>query len=184
MHLTKEIVYPAAAALVAFAGAVTDLRSRRIPNLLTGPAILFGLMLHLALDGWHGLLYSLLAGLICGGIFVVFFLAGGMGAGDVKLITAIGCLAGLTNSPSVLVFTAIAGGVMGVAFALSRGQLKQTLFNVAALANHHRDAGLTPHPDLNVTNTSTLRLPYGLAIAAGCAVTLLFQTLSLQGVKR
>ncbi len=179
MHLSKDIIYPAAAALVAILGAITDLRSRRIPNLLTGPAILLGLMLHFAVDSWHGLLYSLLAGLFCGGIFVIFFLAGGMGAGDVKLITAAGCLAGLANTPSILVMTAIAGGLMGIGLALVRGQLKQTFSNVFALASHHREEGLTPHPDLNVTNSSTLRLPYGLAIAAGCSVTLF-----LLGVKR
>ncbi len=179
MHLSKELIYPAAAALVAILGAMTDLRSRRIPNLLTGPAMLLGLMLHFTFDGWHGLLLSLLAGFLCGVLFLVFFLAGGMGAGDVKLITAVGCLAGLSNSPSVLVLTAIAGGVMGVGLALMRGQLKQTVSNVAALATHHREEGLTPHPDLNVSNSSTLRLPYGLAIAAGCCVTLF-----LQGVKR
>jgi prepilin peptidase CpaA len=179
MHLSKELIYPAAAALCSLMGAATDLKSRRIPNLLTGPAILLGLMLHFAFDGWHGLLFSFLAGLACGGVFVLFFLAGGMGAGDVKLMTAVGCLAGLANSPSLLVLTAIAGGIMAVAFALLRGQLKQTFMNVTALASHHREAGLTPHPELNVTNTSTLRLPYGLAIAAGCCVTLF-----LQGVKR
>ena len=179
MHLSKEVIYPAAAAFVAILGAITDLKSRRIPNMLTGPGILLGLMLHFAFDGWHGLLMSFIAGLVCGVIFLVFFLAGGMGAGDVKLITAVGCLAGLSNSPAVLVLTAIAGGIMGVGFALMRGQLKQTVSNVAALATHHRAEGLTPHPDLNVTNSSTLRLPYGLAIAAGCCVTLF-----LQGVKR
>jgi prepilin peptidase CpaA len=179
MHPSKEIIYPAAAALVSILGAITDIRSRRIPNVLTGPAILFGLMLHFSFDGWMGMLHSLLAGLACGLVFLLFFLAGGMGAGDVKLIAAVGCLAGLASSPSIMVLTAIAGGIMAIGYALMRGQLKQTLLNVTALASHHREAGLTPHPDLNVSNARTLRLPYGLAIAAGCSLTLFFQ-----GVKR
>jgi prepilin peptidase CpaA len=179
MHLSKEFLYPAAATVVALIGAATDWKSRRIPNLLTLPALLFGLLLHFSFDGWSGLGYSALAGLLCGSIFLIFFIAGGMGAGDVKLMAATGCLAGLSNSPSLLVLTAIAGGVMGVGFALMRGQMKQTLFNVAELATHHRKEGFTPHPDLNVQNRNTLRLPYGLAIAAGCCATLF-----LQGVKR
>ena len=79
----------------------------------------------------------------------------------------------------LLAFTAIAGGVMAAGLALARGQVKQTLFNVAELVTHHRSAGLTPHPEINVLNASTLRLPYALAITAGCALTLY-----LQGVQR
>jgi prepilin peptidase CpaA len=176
--IAKEFVYPAAATLVALIGAGTDIKSRRIPNLITGPAILAGLALHTSLDGWHGLLNSLGAGLICGAVFLIFYLAGGMGAGDVKLITAVGCLAGLSNVAYLLVLTSLAGGAMGVVFAMMRGRLKQTLCNVAALAEHHKDAGLKPHPDLNVLNKSTLRLPYGVAIAAGSTIT--FYLLGMQ----
>jgi prepilin peptidase CpaA len=73
----------------------------------------------------------------------------------------------------VLILTSLAGGVLGILLALARGRLRQTLYNVSALAHHHRTAGLTPHSELNVSNDATLRLPYGLAIAAGCTATLL-----------
>jgi prepilin peptidase CpaA len=177
MQLQKEFVYLAAASVAALIGAGFDMKSRRIPNFVTGPALVAGLLLHLALDGWHGLLAALAACLICGVIFLIFYLAGGMGAGDVKLIAAVGCLAGLSHSPYLLILTALAGGVMGIGLALSRGQLKSTLFNVRTLATHHAHQGLTPHPDLNVRNTRTLRLPYGLAIAAGACITLYLQGL-------
>jgi prepilin peptidase CpaA len=172
MHLTKEILYPAAASICAIAGAGCDVKSRRIPNILTGPAMLAGLLLHTWFDGWHGLLGSLAAGLLCGAIFLIFYLAGGMGAGDVKMMAAAGCLAGLANSAPLLVMTSLAGGAMGICLALLRGRLKSILFNVATLATHHKRQGLTPHPELNVGNAGTLRLPYGLAIAAGCCITL------------
>ena len=172
MNMNQELVYPIAASVCALVGAAFDVKSRRIPNKLTGPSLLFGLALHLTLGGWHGLLNCVAAGLICGGVFLVFYLAGGMGAGDVKLITAVGCLAGLSNTAYLLVLTALAGGVMAIGLALMRGRLKETLMNVGALANHHKNEGLTAHPELNVRNASTLRLPYGLAIAAGCTITL------------
>jgi prepilin peptidase CpaA len=169
--IDKEFVYPAVATVVALAGAGFDIKSRRIPNFITGPAILAGLVLHASLDGWRGLLTSLAAALICGIIFLIFYIAGGMGAGDVKLITAVGCIAGLSNAAYLLVLTSLAGGVMGVVFALMRGRLKETLLNVGTIASHHKDEGLKPHPDLNVRNVSTLRLPYGVAIAAGSTIT-------------
>jgi prepilin peptidase CpaA len=95
-----------------------------------------------------------------------------MGAGDVKLMAAVGCLAGMDSVAYLLIWTALAGGVMAIALALWRGRLTETLKNMGALALHHRSEGLTPHPSLNVDSTWTLRLPYGLAIAAGTALTL------------
>ena len=173
----SELAYPAAATVCAFVGAIFDVKSRRIPNFVTGPALLIGLSLHLALGGWTGLLESLAAGLICGLIFLIFYLAGGMGAGDVKLILAVGCIAGLSHVPYLLVLTALSGGVMALGLALLRGRLQQTFMNVVALTTHHTQEGLRPHPELNISNTNTLRLPYALAILCGSILTLYFQVI-------
>lgn len=172
LSLTTEFVYAASSVLCAAVGAAYDIISRRIPNLLTLPAIALGLLLHFSLGGWGELGASALAGLICGGIFLIFYLAGGMGAGDVKLMAAVGCIAGLSPVVSLLICTSFAGGIMALIFALYRRRLKETLVNVLALAVHHKSEGLAPHPDLNLGNAQTLRLPYGLAIAAGSAITL------------
>jgi prepilin peptidase CpaA len=175
MLIDKEIVYPATASVAALLGAAFDVRSRRIPNFVTAPAFLAGLLLHLGIDGWRGLAASLAAGSLCGALFLIFYLAGGMGAGDVKLVAAAAALAGLPNVTALLIFTSLAGGAMGILLALVRGRFKATLFNVTVLTSHHQHLGLTPHPELNVRNGNTLRLPYGLAIAAGCCVTLYLQ---------
>lgn len=157
-------------------GALTDLRSRRIPNWLTGPAMLLGIILHLLAGGWKGGASALLALLFCGGIFLFFFLAGGMGAGDVKLIAAEASLLGLPSSGSLLLYTVLCGGVLGLGLAVQRGRLRNTLANVLRLTLHHGRNGLQPHPELNVLNQSTLRLPYGVAIALGCLLTLYLQS--------
>jgi prepilin peptidase CpaA len=171
-QLNNEFLYPAASLLCAIIGAVYDVRSRRVPNLLTLPSILFGLLLHLTLGGWKQLCSAAAAGIICGVVFLIFHLAGGMGGGDVKLIAAVGCIAGLPLIAHLLIFTALAGGMMAIGLALYRGRLKETILNMGTLAAHHSSAGLAPHPDFNVSNAQTLRLPYALAIAAGSAVTL------------
>jgi prepilin peptidase CpaA len=173
--LQPELTYPAAATACALIGSIFDVKSRRIPNFITMPAFVFGLALHLALGGWKQLLTSLAAGVICGAIFLVFYLAGGMGAGDVKLILAVGCIAGLSHVAYLLVLTALSGGVMAIVWAMARGRLQQTIMNVGELASHHRHEGLQPHPDLNLKNAATLRLPYALAIAGGSILTLYFQ---------
>jgi prepilin peptidase CpaA len=174
-HLQTDLTYPATALACALVGSVFDVKSRRIPNFITFPSILVGLALHLALGGWRQLLSSLAAGLICGVVFLIFYIAGGMGAGDVKLITAVGCIAGMPHVAYLLVLTALCGGAMAIVLALARGRLQQTIVNVGAIASHHSQEGLQPHPDLNLSNLDTLRLPYALAIAGGSLLTLYFQ---------
>jgi prepilin peptidase CpaA len=173
--LTSDLTYLTIAGGCAATGSVFDVKSRRIPNFITLPSFVFGLLLHLTLGGWRQFLSSLGAGLLCGLVFLVFYVAGGMGAGDVKLMAAVGSIAGLPHVAYLLALTAISGGVMAVGLALARGRLQQTIMNVGELAAHHSHQGLAPHPDLNIGNAQTLRLPYGLAIAAGSILTLYFQ---------
>jgi prepilin peptidase CpaA len=151
-------------------GASCDVRRRRIPNWLTGPSIMLGLAMHLSLQGWIALATAALAGVIGGGVFLLFYLGGGMGAGDVKLMAAVSVLAGLGHVGEVLVETTLLGGVLAVGWALVHGRLKAVLANVIRLIMHHGSTGLTPHPELNLANPLTFRLPYGIAIAAGAAV--------------
>ena len=170
-----ELTYPATATACALLGSVFDVKSRRIPNFITFPAFLIGLALHLALGGWSQLFAALAAGShLRPGVPGVLY-RGGMGAGDVKLITAVGCIAGFSHVPYLLVLTALSGGVMAIGLALARGRLQQTILNVGALASHHSHEGLQPHPELNLSNSQTLRLPYALAIAGGSLLTLYFQ---------
>ncbi len=171
-NIGTETVYLGVAAVGAFSGAICDFRSRRIPNSLTGSSILLGLALHLVLGGWRSMATAALAGVVGGGAFLFFYLAGGMGGGDVKLITAVACCAGLNHVTGILIASALAGGIFALALALVAGRLKQTLSNVVQILLHHGSVGLQPHPDLNVQNSRTLRLPYGVAIGAGTAMTL------------
>ena len=169
----SAIIYLGLACMSALVGAVYDWRCRRIPNALTGPVALLGLTVHLALGGWHSFASALLAGLTAGGVFLLFFLAGGMGGGDVKLAAAASCCAGLQYLAGILIATALAGGIMALALALASGKARQTVSNIGTLLFHHAAAGLGPHPNLNLRNVSTLRLPYGVAICAGTTMTLL-----------
>jgi prepilin peptidase CpaA len=170
-ELNMDVVYAGCALFCALAGAGYDVASRRIPNALTLPAILFGLLVHGSLGGWRQLGSAATGGLLCGVVFLVFYVAGGMGGGDVKLMAAVGCNAGLPRVAMLLLVTSLAGGAMAITLAAWRRRLKETMRNVWTLAAHHGTAGLEPHPDLNLDNQQALRLPYALAIAAGSAGT-------------
>ena len=169
---TLDTIYALAAFVWAAAGAVYDIRTRRIPNFVTGSGILAALLLHASLGGWRSLSGALGGGLLAGFVFLLFYLAGGMGAGDVKLITAVCALAGLGAVGGILLGTALLGGLFAAVLALAHRRLKETLTNLARLALHHGCTGLRPPPELNLDNPGALRLPYGLAIAGGAASSL------------
>ncbi len=147
--------------------AATDVQWGRIPNWLTYAAIATGLALRALAGGWRSCLDGLAAGLIGGGVFFVFFLVRGMGAGDVKLMTAVGVWSGMRQLPAVMIATALAGGILALGYMLVHKQASSTLRNVGSLFRYHILSGLTPHPEINLQNPQALRVPYALAIAAG-----------------
>ncbi len=161
------IMSKAGAVLVSVVAAVWDVRESRIPNALTLPALSIALLLHLLGGGWKEGISALLGCLLAGGVFLVFHVAGGMGAGDVKLMAAVGAFAGLSATPIILFATSIFGGVMAFSIALARGKFKATASNISAIVKHHSSLGIDPHPHLNVRNKASLRMPYGVAIASG-----------------
>ena len=170
--LDTEFAYAACTLFCAMIGAGYDVKSRRIPNVFTFPAMVFGLVLHFSLGGWRQLVSATAGGLLCGVIFLLFHLAGGMGGGDVKLITATGCTAGLSLAGPLLIWTSLVGGVMALGLALYRGRVKQTMMNICTLSVYHGTRGLAPHPEFNLDNAQALRLPYAVAIAGGSALSL------------
>src|SRR5207302_1599656 len=82
------------AVLVALVGAVTDVRSARIPNRLTYTALLAALPLRTALLGLSGLKSGAIGMLVAGGLFLLLYMLGAMGGGDMKLMAAVGAWVG------------------------------------------------------------------------------------------
>jgi len=158
---------PILAAVVAVIAGIIDVRSRRIPNRLTYPAMVAGLTLQAAVYGWRGFLLGLGGGLLFGGIFLLFHLIRTMGAGDVKLAAALGCILGPAGSWQVTFTTAMAGGALAILVMVFTGRVLRTLRSTLAVAGFHVVHGLRTHPVVNLDNPAAVRLPYGLAFAAG-----------------
>src|SRR5213592_412618 len=108
-------LWVAASVLVVTGLAVrADVRTRRIPNLLTGPAVLLGLVAHLTFGGTAGLASAALGMAAAGGLLLPGWLMGWMGAGDVTLM---------------------AGGVIALIVAAQRGALKKSVWNAVVLGS-------------------------------------------------
>ncbi len=164
--------FDAGALLLAAGATVTDVTSARIPNTLTLLGAIAGVAAHALLPGGSGPWQSL-EGLIAGlAVFFPIFALGGLGGGDVKLMAALGAWLGWPAVLSLAIFTAVAGGVLAVAVALSHGYLSQALGNLRALARFWWIAGIRPEPSLTLEAGRGPRLPYALPIFAGLIVTL------------
>jgi prepilin peptidase CpaA len=152
----------------AAVAAAIDLRTRRVPNALNGALAALGL--GFAAAGVSGVSASAAAAGLGVGLALMLpgFLFGATGAGDVKLFAAMGTLVGPAPMVRAFVFTAIAGGLMAVAFAASRGVLHQTLGRTAQLvASGGANAAAIEAP------TRNNRFPYAPAIAVGCVIAAL-----------
>jgi prepilin peptidase CpaA len=161
------VLVPALASVIAVSAGITDFRERRIPNRLTYPAMLTGLGLQTVLHGWKGLLLGVSGGLFFGGVFLLFYVIRAMGAGDVKLATALGCIVGSSATLQLMFATAVAGGALAVIFMLRSGRVIEILRNTLWVFAFHARHGLQTHPVTNLDNPATVRMPYGLAFAAG-----------------
>ena len=151
-------------AVVAASGAAAaiDVRTGKIPNRLTAGVAVLGIALTAA--GWTG--HSMAAAVIGGGIGFVMMLPGhvfgGTGAGDVKLVAALGTLLGPAGAFMAVLYGAVAGGVLAVAHALRRRRLATTLSRTARLVA----APVEAKKDIDGAAVHS-RFAYGPAIAIG-----------------
>ncbi|MFD0717385.1 prepilin peptidase [Paenibacillus sp. GCM10027626] len=110
-----------AAVILAYA-LITDLRTMLIPNKLTLPALLAGLLYHLAIDGIAGGGQALLGAIAGAGPLLIVYMLGGIGAGDVKLFAALGAWMGAAWILEMLMYAILYAGAVGLALLAMRGR--------------------------------------------------------------
>lgn len=157
---------------VVVAAAVFDVRTRRVPNALTLTATVAGMICSTVGAGWSGLATSA-SGFVVGlALFMPFFVLGGMGGGDVKLLAAVGAWLGPIGVFWAACWSAIAGGVAAVLISLWTGYLGTALRNLTAAVAVWRTVGPSPIPDLTLASGRGPRLAYAVPIAVGALLAL------------
>jgi prepilin peptidase CpaA len=161
------------AVLVALLGAWFDVTSRRIPNRLTYWAIASALLVRFFLLDSHALVEGILGLAVCGGVFFLLFVIHAMGGGDVKLMAAVGAWVGYRHAATALIVCALAGGLIALGYVVVLKRYRTTFSNIVSLVRFHAYRGLRENPVLNLSSAKAVRMPYGLAIAAGAVGTLI-----------
>jgi prepilin peptidase CpaA len=151
---------------LSLAFAWTDLQTRRIPNCLTFGGAGAGLGYHLGYYGWPGLAGSL-AGLVLGlSLLLLPYLKGGLGAGDVKALAALGAWLGVMRTFYLFIYMGLAGGLLILAVLWWRGLLRVYLRQGwAFLVNLVLDGRGAATPAFPAPGNKTF--PYGVALALG-----------------
>jgi prepilin peptidase CpaA len=160
----KELPLALAAAF-ALAAGWTDWRSRRIPNWLTVSALLVGLGTNSLLAGWTGAKVALEgAGL---GLLLLFplVLVRALGAGDWKLVGAMGAFLGPHPLLVVLFAAIIIAGIMALALIIYRRRMGQTVRNIGHLLLAYAK-GRPGDPSISLDNPQAAKIPFGVAFAA------------------
>src|SRR5581483_12325541 len=120
---------------VAITAGVYDIRSRRIPNWVALTGLLLGLIGNTAIFHLPGLRAAVLGMGLALLVYFPLYLVRGMGAGDVKLMGAIGAITGPGNWIVIFIITALLGGACALALVLWRGALPRTLGNLAFIVS-------------------------------------------------
>jgi prepilin peptidase CpaA len=167
------LIHTTALVFAIVAGSI-DWRYRRIPNILTIPMLALGIALNAFFAGWHGALFSLEgAGLALGTLFPAV-LVRGLGAGDWKLLGAIGALVGPMTIIVILILALIIGGLMAVYAMIRERRVVSTFKNLSAIVKGLLIFGLRPHPEVSLDNPKLLKIPFGVATAIACVLVLSF----------
>lgn len=163
----------AAVIVIAVTACVWDFSTRRVPNLLTFGATAAAVAFALWQNGAAAMGWSLAGWLTATALFFPLFALGGLGAGDVKLLGALGAwLGGVSASLYFACFTALAGGVMAIVVMLSHRHLGQGFKNLRKLLIFWGTSGVRPHPELTLEHSRGPKLAYALPIAVGALTTL------------
>jgi len=149
------------AIVVGLAAVIDDLARRHIANWIPVAALVGGFGWQIGRGGWQGALTALLGTVTGFAVFLIFYLLGGMGGGDVKLMAGFGALLGAGRLLEAALWTAGVGGIMAVAVlgwkALRRSAGSRSL-NPATLSTEEREREAS--------------IPYAPAIAVGVWLSL------------
>jgi prepilin peptidase CpaA len=156
-------------AFVLSLSVVYDLRERRIPNALTVGGLCAALCLRLAMEPasvWAGVLGAGLGLLVA----LPLFALGAFGAGDGKLLVAVGAFLGLDGLPAAILATGLFGGLLSLISLWRKGVLLPALLQARDLALFWVTLGRVGKRRTLSGSSGDSAVPYGVAIAAGAAL--------------
>lgn len=169
-----QVMWIGALALTLLAGW-TDWRTRKIPNWLTVSGLLLGLTVNFVLWGWrntnwHGGKASLEGAALGLAVFLPFVLLRGLGAGDWKLMGAVGAMLGPVLLLLVIFGSVFVAGIMSVVEVVRSRRIKETAKNLVVLVQGLVTFGVRNGPNITIENPGLMKVPFGVAVAMATVI--------------
>lgn len=155
--------------LTLFAGWM-DWRTRRIPNWLTVPGLCIGVAANAAFGGGHGAVLALEGAGLALAILLPFVLLRALGAGDWKLMGAVGALLGPKPLLDVLIVAILVAGAMGMVQVIRANRVAATFKNMWVLVQGFLTFGLQANPEISLDNPGLMKVPFGVAVAIAAVI--------------
>lgn len=166
---SRELIW-AFVLILTFLGAVTDWRTRKIPNWLTVPGIFAGIALRSFSSGWPGAKAALEGAGLALALLLPLVLLRALGAGDWKLLGAVGAFVGPILFLFILFGSILASGLMSTYHIIKTKRVKETFRNIVELVHGFVVFGFQPNPNVSLDNPNLLKIPFGIAVAASTAI--------------
>lgn len=157
------------AAVLSVIAGYTDWRSRRIPNWLTLPALLIGVLVNSLSRGWPGTKDSLLGAGLGLALLLPFVVIRALGPGDWKLVGALGAFLGPRQLIVVLIVTIFVNGAMALGMIVWKGRVKQSARNFLQLLAAFGTFQM-PGRELTLDNPEAVKVPFGIAVAVAMVI--------------
>ena len=160
--------------LVVMGAGISDLRSRRIPNWLVGLGLLAGIGLNSFLYGTAGLWVALKGAGLALAIYFPLYALRAMGAGDAKLMAAVGSIVGPGNWLAIFFCSAILGGMIGLVLVATRKRFGRTFENIMFILREiaYLRAPHIGREELRVGHESAVSMPHGAVITLASMIFL------------
>jgi len=165
----QQTIWMFALGVTLLAGWV-DFRTRKIPNWLTVPALVLGIGMHTVVAGWSGAIASLEGAGLALVVLLPLVLLRGLGAGDWKLMGAVGAFLGPLMFLFVLLGSIFVSGLMAIVAILRTQRVGETLRNIWVLFRGFFAFGLRTNPKISLDNPALLKVPFGVAVAVSTLI--------------
>ncbi|HOM01727.1 MAG TPA: prepilin peptidase [Acetivibrio sp.] len=159
-------------AVLVLAALISDIRHYKIKNRLTFSFMLIGLATNLILEGISGLIKSLLGIAVPFLLLFVLYALRMLGAGDIKLFSAIGAVLGFKAALWIMAYSFLAGGVIALIIVIVNRNGKERLFNIFNyLKNVFLTFNIQPYTNFEDKGSKAV---FRMAYAISCGVIIFF----------